>query len=89
MIAFSLCLLIMVGWFKLMEVMYPPVKAPQNLATTLPDPPSPDSGMVQTQDSASQPSGAVPSIASAPPASIARSFCTASANGPVAASKGR
>ncbi|OWY69661.1 hypothetical protein B7486_20140 [cyanobacterium TDX16] len=71
MIAFSLCLLIMVGWFKLMEVMYPPVKAPQNQATTQSGAPSPDTGLAQTEDSASQPSGEVPKIASAPPASNA------------------
>lgn len=69
MIAFSLCLLIMVGWFKLMEVMYPPVKPSQNQAMTEPGAPASNSGMAQTEDSASQPSGAVPNIASVPPAS--------------------
>lgn len=72
MIAFSLCLLVMVGWFKLMEIMYPPVKPGQNQSTSEPatSPSSPQ--FADSTPPAGQPSSG-PASLSTPPTSIPQS----------------
>ena len=69
MIAFALCLLIMVGWFKLMEVMYPPVKPEPGQTTTAPDGTAVNEPVAQTPTEPGQSSGGPASIG-APPSTL-------------------